>query len=90
MLRKVNVSVFLVLKDFCRFLTDFAQLYLLHWEFPGSAQLAPRFVKLVFIVPVGGTRCVTWSIDRIVQIHARITWGVVLILAIFFIFFFDV
>jgi hypothetical protein len=44
-------------------------------------------VKSVFIVPVGGTRCVTWSIDRILQIHARITWGVVLILAIFFIFF---
>ena len=25
---------------------------------------------------VGGTRCVTWSIDRIVQRHACITWGV--------------
>ena len=41
----------------------------------------------VRIVHVGGTRCVTWSIDRIIQIHARITWGVVLILAIVFIFF---
>ena len=26
-------SVFLILKDFCRFLTYFSQLYLLHWEF---------------------------------------------------------
>jgi len=26
-------SVFLNLKDFCRFLTDFSQLYLLHWGF---------------------------------------------------------
>ena len=43
--------------------------------------------RYVMIVHVGGTRCVTWSIDRIIQIHARITWGVVLILAIFFIFF---
>ena len=41
----------------------------------------------VFIVHVGGTRCVTWSIDRIVQRHACITWGVELILAMFFIFF---
>ena len=24
---------FLILKDFCRFLTDFSQLYLLHWGF---------------------------------------------------------
>jgi len=29
-----------------------------------------------FIVHVGGTRGVTWSIDRIIQRHARITWGV--------------
>ena len=36
---------------------------------------------------VGGTRRVTWSIDRIIQRHARIAWGVELILAIFFIFF---
>jgi len=28
-----NSSVFLILKDFCRCVTDFAQLYLLHWEF---------------------------------------------------------
>ena len=27
-------SVFLNLKDFCRCLTDFSQLYLLHWAFP--------------------------------------------------------
>ena len=41
-------------------------------------------VREVFVVHVGGTRCVTWSIDQF------ITWGVELILAIFFIFFFDV
>ena len=32
----------------------------------------------------GGTRGVTWSIDRIIHRHACITWGVELILAIFF------
>jgi hypothetical protein len=47
-------------------------------------------VKPVFTVHVGGTRCVTGSIDRIIQIRARITWGVEFIRAIFFIFFFDV
>ena len=46
--------------------------------------------EICIIVHVGGTRCVTWSIDRIVQRHACITWGVELILAIFFIFFFYV
>ena len=43
--------------------------------------------ETVSLVHVGGTRGVTWSIDRIIQIHARITWGVELILAILFIFF---
>ena len=46
--------------------------------------------KSWFIIHVGGTRCVTWSIDRIIQIHVRITWGVEFIRAIFFIFFFYV
>ena len=41
----------------------------------------------VFVVHVGGTRGVTWSIDRSIHRHACITWGVELILAIFFIFF---
>jgi hypothetical protein len=41
----------------------------------------------VCMIHVGGTRCVTGSIDRIIQIHARITWGVEFIRAIFFIFF---
>ena len=45
------------------------------------------YVKPVFMIHVGGTRCVTWSIDRIVQRHACITWGVEFIRAIFFIFF---
>ena len=44
----------------------------------------------VRIIHVGGTRCATWSIDRITQIHACITWGVEFIRAIFFIFFFYV
>ena len=42
------------------------------------------YVKSVFLVHVGGTRCVTWSIDRILQIHARITWGVEFIRCNFF------
>ena len=46
--------------------------------------------EICIIVHVGGTRCVTWSIDRIIQIHACITWGVEFIRAIFFIFFFYV
>ena len=41
-------------------------------------------VREAFIVHVGGTRGVTWSIDQIVQIHACTTWGVALIQAIFF------
>ena len=49
--------------------------------------LLVRSVFLVYIIHVGGTRCVTWSIDRIIQRHACITWGVELIRAIFFIFF---
>ena len=35
-------SVFLILKDFSRFLTDFAPLYLLHWEF---RKVAPVVAK---------------------------------------------
>ena len=42
---------------------------------------------VVFMIHVGGTRGVTWSIDRIIQIHVCITWGVEFIRAIFFIFF---
>ena len=29
--------------------------------------------EMCIIVHVGGARCVTWSIDRSIQIHARIT-----------------
>jgi hypothetical protein len=43
--------------------------------------------RCMVVVHVGGTRCVTWSIDRIVQRHACITLGVEFIRAIFFIFF---
>ena len=52
----------------------------------GAVPASTRYVE-VFVVHVGGTRCVTWSIDRIVQRHACITWGVEFIRAIFFIFF---
>ena len=44
----------------------------------------------VIMIHVGGTGGVTWSIARSIQIHARITRGVVFIRAIFFhIFMFD-
>ena len=43
-----------------------------------------RYVKSV---PVGGTRGVTWSIDRVMQRHARTTWGVELIPRHFFFIF---
>ena len=52
-----------------------------HWR------ASTAYVKSVFIVHVGGTRCVPWSIDRIIHRHAWITWGVELIRAIFFLFF---
>jgi hypothetical protein len=35
-----------------------------------------RQVRDVFIVHVGGTRCVPFSTDHTMHIHARITWGV--------------
>ena len=41
-------------------------------------------VRGVVVVHVGGTRGVTSSIDQMIQIHARITWGVEVIRAIFF------
>ena len=44
-------------------------------------------VREVFIVHVGGTRCVTSSTGNNRNIRARITWGVELIRAIFFMFF---
>jgi len=47
-------------------------------------------VRKVLMIHVAGTRCVTWSIDRIVQRQTCITWGVEFIRAIFFIFFFYV
>ena len=55
-----------------------------------NAGVRAMYVKSVLMIHVGGTRCVTWSIDRIVQRHACITWGVEFIRAIFFIFFFYV
>jgi hypothetical protein len=59
--------------------------------FAGQTSTRSGRVRIeVFMIHVGGTRCVTSSIDRIIQIHARITWGVEFIRAIFFIFFFYV
>jgi hypothetical protein len=43
-------------------------------------------VKLVFIIHVGGTRCVTSSTDNIMNIHARITLNVEFIRTCIFIF----
>jgi hypothetical protein len=52
------------------------------WFWP-RGPVAQFQVREGFVVHVGCTRCVTWSIDRIVQRHACITWGVELILAFF-------
>ena len=40
---------------------------------PGSMSPKSRYVKSVFIIHVGGTRCVTSSTDNIMKIHVRIT-----------------
>ena len=45
-----------------------------------------RYVKSVFIVHVGGTRCVTSSTDNMMKIHARKTWTVEFIRGYIFIF----
>ena len=47
-------------------------------------------VGYVFMLHVGGTRCVTSSTDNIMKIHVRITLTVEFIRAIFFIFLFYV
>ena len=47
-------------------------------------------VKSVFIVHVGGTRCVTSSTDHYMNIHARITLSVECIRTCLFLFLFDV
>ena len=50
---------------------------------------AERYVKSVFIIHVGGTRCVTSSTDHNMKIHARITLNVDFIrTCIFFYFYF--
>ena len=48
------------------------------------------YVKPVFIIHVGGTRCVTSSTDNIMKIHARITLNVEFIRGYIFIFLFYV
>ena len=54
-------------------------------------QCAARvYVKLVFIIHVGGTRCVTSSTDNIMKIRARITLTVEFIRGYIFIFLFYV
>ena len=71
---------------------DFSQLY-------GQAEnvwLCARafsqldWVREVFIIHVGGTRCVTSSTDNIMKIHARITLTVEFIRTCIFLFLFYV
>ena len=45
-----------------------------------------RYVKLVFVIHVGGTRCITSSTDNIMKILARITLTVEFIRGYIFIF----
>ena len=47
-------------------------------------------MKLVFVIHVGGTRCVTSSTDNIMKIHARITLTVECIRTCIFLFLFYV
>jgi len=49
-----------------------------------------RYVKLVFVIHVGGTRCITSSTDNIMKILARITLNVEFIRTCIFIFWFYV
>jgi hypothetical protein len=49
-------------------------------------QRKTRYVKLVFVVHVGGTRCITSSTDNIMKILARITLNVEFIRTCIFIF----
>jgi hypothetical protein len=53
-------------------------------------QRKTRYVKLVFVVHVGGTRCITSSTDNIMKILARITLNVEFIRTCIFIFLFYV
>jgi hypothetical protein len=53
------------------------------WQWWGRRGM---YVKLVFIIHVGGTRCVTSSTDNIMNIHARITLNVEFIRTCIFIF----
>ena len=54
----------------------------------GDARVNP--VREVFIVHVGGTRCVTSRTDHIMKMHARITLTVEFIRTCILIFLFDV
>jgi hypothetical protein len=49
-------------------------------------QNRPRYVKSVFVIHVGGTRCITSSTDNIMKILARITLNVEFIRTCIFIF----
>ena len=55
-----------------------------------AAAAAAVQVKSVFIVHVGGTRCVTSSTDHSMTIHVRITLTVEVIRTCIFVFLFDV
>ena len=58
----------------------------IHVRFISNVRLT-RYVKSVFLVHVGGTRCVTSSTDHIIKVQARITLSVEFIrTCIFYIF----
>ena len=64
-------------------MTDMLRLPLMHVLPMSDSVRNIHSVREVFVIHVGGTRCVTWSLARSIQIHARITWGVALIRANF-------
>ena len=53
-------------------------------------ELSPKRVREVFVIHVGGTRCVTSSTNNIMKIQARITLTVAFIRTCIFIFLVDV
>ena len=61
-----------------------------HWPWTTVAAVGHGYVKSVFIVHVGGTRCVTSRTNNIMKIQARITLKVEVIRGYIFIFLFYV
>ena len=67
-----------------------AKLSVDHMDFHHVPSGSVVYVKLVFVIHVGGTRCVPSSTDNIVKIHARITLTVEFIRGYIFLFLFYV